>query len=215
MDIQFYHHHLAGGKHADILIGTQMIVKGHDFPNVTLVGVLAADMSLYSDDYRSGERTFQLLTQAAGRAGRGRRPGEVIIQTYSPDHYSIRMAARQDYEGFYEKEMNYRDLMGYPPASQLMAVLMTGSDENKLTTAAEYLKKYAIRVSADGEVQVIGPASPSVGKVNDVYRKVIYLKSEEYQVLVRIKNHMERYIEINRGFANMRIQFDFNPMNIF
>ena len=202
-------------EEADIMIGTQMIVKGHDFPNVTLVGVLAADMSLYSDDYRSGERTFQLLTQAAGRAGRGRRPGEVIIQTYSPDHYSIRMAARQDYEGFYEKEMNYRDLMGYPPASQLMAVLMTGSDENKLTTAAEYLKKYAIRVSADGEVQVIGPASPSVGKVNDVYRKVIYLKSEEYQVLVRIKNHMERYIEINRGFANMRIQFDFNPMNIF
>ena len=195
-------------EEADIMIGTQMIVKGHDFPNVTLVGVLA-------DDYRSGERTFQLLTQAAGRAGRGRRPGEVIIQTYSPDHYSIRMAARQDYEGFYEKEMNYRDLMGYPPASQLMAVLMTGSDENKLTTAAEYLKKYAIRVSADGEVQVIGPASPSVGKVNDVYRKVIYLKSEEYQVLVRIKNHMERYIEINRGFANMRIQFDFNPMNIF
>ena len=202
-------------EEADIMIGTQMIVKGHDFPNVTLVGVLAADMSLYSDDYCSGERTFQLLTQAAGRAGRGRRPGEVIIQTYSPDHYSIRMAARQDYEGFYEKEMNYRDLMGYPPASQLMAVLMTGSDENKLTTAAEYLKKYAIRVSADGEVQVIGPASPSVGKVNDVYRKVIYLKSEEYQVLVRIKNHMERYIEINRGFANMRIQFDFNPMNIF
>ena len=202
-------------EEADIMIGTQMIVKGHDFPNVTLVGVLAADMSLYGDDYRSGERTFQLLTQAAGRAGRGRRPGEVIIQTYSPDHYSIRMAARQDYEGFYEKEMNYRDLMGYPPASQLMAVLMTGSDENKLTTAAEYLKKYAIRVSADGEVQVIGPASPSVGKVNDVYRKVIYLKSEEYQVLVRIKNHMERYIEINRGFANMRIQFDFNPMNIF
>ena len=202
-------------EEADIMIGTQMIVKGHDFPNVTLVGVLAADMSLYIHDYHSAERTFQLLTQAAGRAGRGRRPGEVIIQTYSPDHYSIRMAARQDYEGFYEKEMNYRDLMGYPPASQLMAVLMTGSDENKLTTAAEYLKKYAIRVSADGEVQVIGPASPSVGKVNDVYRKVIYLKSEEYQVLVRIKNHMERYIEINRGFANMRIQFDFNPMNIF
>mgnify|MGYP001151180150 CR=1 FL=1 len=202
-------------EEADIMIGTQMIVKGHDFPNVTLVGVLAADMSLYSDDYRSGERTFQLLTQAAGRAGRGRRPGEVVIQTYSPDHYSIQMAARQDYEGFYEKEMNYRDLMGYPPASQLMAVLMTGSDEDRLTTAAEYLKKYAIRVSTDGEVQVIGPASPSVGKVNDVYRKVIYLKSEEYQVLVRIKNHMERYIEINRGFANMRIQFDFNPMNIF
>ena len=196
-------------EEADIMIGTQMIVKGHDFPNVTLVGVLAAD------DYRSGERTFQLLTQAAGRAGRGRRPGEVVIQTYSPEHYSIQMAARQDYEGFYEKEMNYRDLMGYPPASQLMAVLMTGADEVRLATAAEYLKKYAVRVNTGEEIQVIGPASPSVGKVNDVYRKVLYLKSREYKELVWIKNHMERYIEINRGFADMRIQFDFNPMNIF
>lgn len=202
-------------EEADIMIGTQMIVKGHDFPNVTLVGVLAADMSLYSDDYRSGERTFQLLTQAAGRAGRGRSPGEVVIQTYSPEHYSIQMAARQDYEGFYEKEMNYRDLMGYPPASQLMAVLMTGADEVRLATAAEYLKKYAVRVNTGEEIQVIGPASPSVGKVNDVYRKVLYLKSREYKELVWIKNHMERYIEINRGFADMRIQFDFNPMNIF
>lgn len=202
-------------EEADIMIGTQMIVKGHDFPNVTLVGVLAADMSLYSDDSRSGERTFQLLTQAAGRAGRGRRPGEVVIQTYSPEHYSIQMAARQDYEGFYEKEMNYRDLMGYPPASQLMAVLMTGADEVRLATAAEYLKKYAVRVNTGEEIQVIGPASPSVGKVNDVYRKVLYLKSREYKELVWIKNHMERYIEINRGFADMRIQFDFNPMNIF
>lgn len=202
-------------EEADIMIGTQMIVKGHDFPNVTLVGVLAADMSLYSDDYRSGERTFQLLTQAAGRAGRGRSKGEVVIQTYSPDHYSIQMAAKQDYEGFYEKEMNYRDLMGYPPASQLMAVLMTGADEEMLQMAAEYLKKYAIRVMDEETCQVIGPASPYVGKVNDVYRKVLYLKSEEYQVLIRIKDHMERYIEINRGFANMRIQFDFNPMNVF
>ena len=202
-------------EEADIMIGTQMIVKGHDFPNVTLVGVLAADMSLYSDDYRSGERTFQLLTQAAGRAGRGRSKGEVVIQTYSPDHYSIQMAAKQDYEGFYEKEMKYRDLMGYPPAAQLMAVLMTGADEEMLQTAAEYLKKYAIRVMDEGTCQVIGPASPYVGKVNDVYRKILYLKSEDYQMLIRIKNHMERYIEINRGFANMRIQFDFNPMSVF
>ena len=202
-------------EEADIMIGTQMIVKGHDFPNVTLVGVLAADMSLYSDDYRSGERTFQLLTQAAGRAGRGRSKGEVVIQTYSPDHYSIQMAARQDYEGFYEKEMNYRNLMGYPPVSQLMAVLMTGADEELLQTAAGYLKKYAIRVMNEETCQVIGPASPYVGKVNDVYRQVLYLKSENYKELIQIKNHMERYIEINRGFANMRIQFDFNPMSVF
>ena len=110
-------------------VGTQMIVKGHDFPNVTLVGILAADMSLYSNDYRAGERTFQLLTQAAGRAGRGSSKGEVIIQTYSPQHYSIQMAAAQDYEGFYKEEMDYRELMGYPPVEQLLAVLMTGPDE--------------------------------------------------------------------------------------
>ena len=107
---------------ADILVGTQMIVKGHDFPAVTLVGVLAADLSLSMSDYRAGERTFQLLTQAAGRAGRGSRPGEVVIQTYQPDHYSIQYAARQDYEGFYKEELTYRQLLSYPPASHILAV---------------------------------------------------------------------------------------------
>ena len=96
---------------ADILVGTQMIVKGHDFPNVTLVGVLAADLSLYGGDYRASERTFQLLTQAAGRAGRGKEPGIAVIQTYSPDHYSIETAAAQDYPAFFEKETAYRSLM--------------------------------------------------------------------------------------------------------
>src|SRR5699024_10458572 len=129
-------------EEADILIGTQMIVKGHDFPKVTLVGVLAADLSLYSDDYRSGERTFQLLTQAAGRAGRGASSGQVVIQTYSPDHYSIQMAAAQDYEGFYEEEMGYRKLMGYPPASHLLAVLLTGPEEERLLEAAGYLTEF-------------------------------------------------------------------------
>ncbi|MGN1377379.1 MAG: primosomal protein N' [Dorea sp.] len=202
-------------EEADILIGTQMIVKGHDFPKVTLVGILAADMSLYADDYRSGERTFQLLTQAAGRAGRGNRPGEVVIQSYHPEHYSIQMAAKQDYEGFYEEEMRYRELMGYPPVSQLLAVLMTGADEEQLELAAEYLKKYVSHIDRNRQIQIIGPASPYVGRVNDVYRLVLYLKCEAYQVLMEAKNQMERYIEINRGFASLRIQFDFNPMNIF
>lgn len=200
---------------ADILIGTQMIVKGHDFPNVTLVGILAADMSLYSNDYRAGERTFQLLTQAAGRAGRGSGGGEVVIQTYSPDHYSIRMAAEQNYEGFYEAEMDYRELMGYPPVEQLLAVLMTGQDEQLLEKAAGYLKEYVVRIDRNGRLQVIGPASPYVGKVNDVYRRVLYIKSEEYRLLTEAKNRLEQYIEINRGFQTMRIQFDFNPMNVF
>ena len=200
---------------ADILVGTQMIVKGHDFPGVTLVGILAADMSLYANDYRAGERTFQLLTQAAGRAGRGREPGEVVIQTYSPDHYSIETASRQDYKAFYQEEIGYRELMGYPPSENLLAVLMTGEDETLLNTAAKYLKDYAVQSDREGILTVIGPASPYVGRVNDIYRKILYLKCPEYDMLIRAKNRLEQYIEINPGFRTLRIQFDFNPMNIF
>ena len=202
-------------KEADILVGTQMIVKGHDFPEVTLVGVIAADMSLYSDDYRSGERTFQLLVQVAGRAGRGEKKGEVVIQTYSPDHYSIVNAANQDYEAFYEEEMRYRELMGYPPAEHLLAVLLSGKDEMNLNTGAGYLKEYAVLMDKNRLLSVIGPASPYVGKVNDYYRKIIYLKSKEYDMLIKAKNRLEQYIEINPGFQKISIQFDFNPMNLF
>ena len=200
---------------ADILVGTQMIVKGHDFANVTLVGILAADMSLYSNDYRAGERTFQLLTQAAGRAGRGSEKGEVVIQTYSPDHYSIETAARQDYESFYEEEMRYREVMSYPPVSSLLAVLMTGRDEKHLELAAGYLKEFAARADKKNKFELIGPATPYVGKVNDEYRKVLYIKCEEKDYLIEMKDLLEQYIEINRGFDSIRIQFDFNPMGIF
>lgn len=202
-------------EEADILVGTQMIVKGHDFPNVTLVGVLAADMSLYSDDYRAGERTFQLLTQAVGRAGRGTKKGEAVIQTYSPEHYGIVTAAEQDYEAFYEEEIRYRELMGYPPAENLLAVLVSCEDEPLLEKGCRYLKEYALRFRNDAQMDIIGPASPGIGKINDVYRKVLYLKAERYDTLIRMKNYMEQYIEVNPGFQKMRIQFDFNPMNVF
>ena len=201
-------------EEADVLVGTQMIVKGHDFPNVTLVGVLAADMSLYTDDYRSGERTFQLLTQAAGRAGRGMREGEVVIQTYSPEHYAIKAAAAQDYKAFYEQEIRYRELLGYPPAEELMAVLAAGEDERLLETGCKYLKEYVLRIKGKAPLEVIGPASPGVDKIKDIYRRVIYIKAPEYRTLIRVKDLMEQYIEINSGFAKLRIQFDFNPMNL-
>lgn len=122
---------------ADILIGTQMIVKGHDFPNVTLVGVVAADLSLFGADYRSSEKTFELLTQAAGRAGRGDAPGEVVIQTYNPEHYSIVEAAKQDYKSFFEQELLYRKLMKYPPCGQLLAVLVSSQEEEKAERSEE------------------------------------------------------------------------------
>lgn len=202
-------------EEADILVGTQMIVKGHDFPNVTLVGVLAADMSLYTDDYRAGERTFQLLTQAVGRAGRGHKGGEAVIQTYSPEHYGIVTAAAQDYEAFYEEEISYRKLMGYPPAENLLAVLASCEDEQLLEKGCRYLKEYALRVRRDEDMDIIGPASPGIGKVNDVYRKVLYLKAERYDTLIKMKNYLEQYIEVNSGFQKIRIQFDFNPMQIF
>ena len=202
---------------ADVLVGTQMIVKGHDFPNVTLVGILAADMSLYADDYRAGERTFQLLTQAAGRAGRGEKKGQAIIQTYSPGHYAIETAAAQDYAAFYEEEIRYRELMGYPPAENLLAVLVSGKEETTLDIGCKYLKAYALRIIGreSREIQVIGPASPGIGKVNDIYRRVLYIKAPGYDTLIGIKNRLEQYIEVNTGFDSMRIQFDFNPMNIY
>ena len=115
-------------KEADILVGTQMIVKGHDFPGVTLVGILAADMSLYNCDFRSSERTFQLLTQAAGRAGRGMEPGNVIIQTYDPENYSIQTAANQDYESFYNQEIRFRRRMQYPPIGWMCEVMAVSAE---------------------------------------------------------------------------------------
>lgn len=199
-------------EEADILVGTQMIVKGHDFPNVTLVGVLAADMSLYTDDYRSGERTFQLLTQAAGRAGRGGQKGEAVIQTYSPEHYAVVAAAAQDYEAFYEEEMRYRELMGYPPAENLLALFVSCENENMLEKGCHYLKEYILRVKGKRRADVIGPASPGIDKIKDVYRRVIYVKSADYDSLIVIKDRVEQYIEINSGFDKMRIQFDFNPL---
>lgn len=195
---------------ADVLIGTQMIVKGHDFPDVTLVGVIAADLSLNAEDYRCSERTFQLLCQAAGRGGRGNKPGEAVIQTYHPDHYSIQAAAVQDYQAFYEEEMSYRMLLDYPPASHMLAVLGSGPEDESLVQAMHYLKLYIQRIYKGNDLHVIGPAYAAVGKVKDIYRQVIYLKHEDYQVLVKIKDQLEKYIEINSGFRKIYIQFDFS-----
>ena len=186
---------------ADVLIGTQMIVK---------VGVIAADLSLNADDYRCGERTFQLLCQAVGRCGRGKKPGEAVIQTYHPDHYSIQAAAVQDYEAFYEEEMSYRELMDYPPAAHMMAVLGSCPEEELLIQAMHYLQLYINRIYKKKDLHVIGPAYASVGKVKDIYRQVIYLKHEDYGTLVRIRDQMEKYIEINSGFRKIYIQFDFS-----
>ena len=194
---------------ADILIGTQMIVKGHDFPGVTLVGVIAADMSLNASDYRCAERTFQLLTQAVGRSGRGVRRGKAIIQTYHPEHYSIQAASCQDYEAFYQEEMSYRILLDYPPASHMLAILGTCEEEERLSKGMYYIGQFVKKVYHGDGLHVIGPASAPVGKVKDVYKQVLYLKHEDYHTLVNIKDKIEKYMEINSGFRKIFIQFDF------
>ena len=193
---------------ADILVGTQMIVKGHDFPDVTLVGIIAADLSLNEADYRCGERTFQLLTQAVGRSGRGKKTGEAVIQTYHPDHYSIQAAAHQDYERFYEEEMGYRILMDYPPAAHMLTVLASGEDAALLGKGMEFIRKFAERICPDKGLHIIGPADAAVGKVNDIYRKVFRLKHEDGKLLLDMKDKIEKYIEINSGFRKLYIQYD-------
>lgn len=203
---------------ADILVGTQMIVKGHDFPEVTLVGILAADLSLYVSDYHGAERTFQLLTQAAGRAGRGNKKGQVVIQTYSPDHYSIELAARQDYQGFFEQEMAYRRLMKYPPIWHMMVMLVASAEQESAERLAELLGDKLRKSQENGQITglvMIGPADAAVAKVNDIYKKVIYLKHEDHAVLVRIKDVLEEFIGKHREFETVAIQFDIDPMNGF
>ena len=205
-------------QEADILVGTQMIVKGHDFPNVTLVGVLAADLSLHANDYRAGERTFQLLTQAVGRAGRGKEAGEAVIQTYQPEHYSVIYAAKQDYKGFYEEEMLYRDMLQYPPVAQMMVVLISSRTEESGMELAKkiiiFLKKSPNMEDEKGKLQIIGPAAATLGKINDIFRTVLYLKHREYEQLINSRSQIEGFVE-TLELKNESVQFDFNPMNAY
>ena len=199
-------------EEADILIGTQMIVKGHDFPKVTLVGILAADLSLHANDYRAAERTFQLLTQAAGRAGRGARAGEVVIQTYQPEHYAVQTAKDQDYERFYEQELAYRELMCYPPVWNLLLIAVTSPQEGEAEACSRRLGQWLQEHFS--QLRMIGPTEAAVAKVNDIYRRVIYLKSEDYEELVCAKDGLEEMM--SQGlWRQTTVQFDFNPVNGF
>lgn len=211
-------------EEADILIGTQMIVKGHDFPNVTLVGILLADQSLNASDYRSAERTFQLLTQAAGRAGRGKYPGDVVIQTYEPEHYSIVHAAHQNYEEFYREEMVYRKLLRYPPAEHLLAIQIISRSEEHASLFAHKTRALLEQLTAEtreknpDRLLFIGPAPAVLEKLRDEYRYVIYVKSPDYDTLIVCKDGVEaaaeRAVKASREMDTM-FQFDFDPINAF
>ena len=200
-------------READILVGTQMIVKGHDFPYVTLVGVLAADLSLYSGDYTAAEKTFQLITQAAGRAGRGNAKGCALIQTYNPEETSIIAASKQDYSMFYENEIRYRKLLGYPPIMEFLVILLTGTNEELLDKRAKDVAQTINESENNLEdvITVIGPTKANIAKINDVYRRVFYLKSTNYADLVRIKDILESKYEGSE--KDIGLYFDFSPLS--
>lgn len=193
---------------ADILVGTQMIVKGHDFPGVTLVGIMAADLSLNTPDFRSAERTFQLLTQAAGRAGRGLKPGHVVIQTYQPDHYAIRYASAQDYGGFFREEMHFRRLAGYPPAVTMAALWISSGEETLLEQAAgRFMADIRAEFYDTAELQMIGPVNAPVYRVNDVYRKILYFKTANCDI-IRTLGRMAEIKAHSAEWSRLTIQFD-------
>ncbi len=194
---------------ADILIGTQMIVKGHDFPMVTLVGIIAADMTLHVSDFKSSERTFELLVQAAGRAGRGEYPGEVVVQTYKPEHYAVKSAGAQNYKEFYAQEIAYRKLMHYPPAAKLMTLFVAAQ-----TKEAAYEIINMAQVTADGiigqkdNIVRIGPAPHPVSKANDMYRYLMHLKSSDVLLLESIRDTIIKKAKEEYQGLKYIMQFD-------
>lgn len=199
-------------READILVGTQMIVKGHDFPNVTLVGVVAADLSLYASDYRAAERTFQLVTQAAGRAGRGAKKGDVVIQTYQPDNYAIVHAAKQDYVGFYNEEILYRDLSDYPPVNHMMALQIYSTQEQLAQNTADTIVT-RLKGQFDDKV-IIGPSKALISKVRDIHRQVIYVKDASLDSLIEMKDYVDTITE-SLDKRRVSVQYDIDPIGSF
>ncbi|ADL51616.1 primosomal protein N' [Clostridium cellulovorans] len=199
---------------ADILIGTQMIAKGLDFKNVTLVGVVAADISLNLPDFRSGERTFQLLTQVGGRAGRGEKSGKVIIQTYTPESYSIIAASNHDYEGFYQEEINLRKTMNYPPFSKVFLINISSKDEALLIKISHSIGQEVKEKLKDYEkIEILGPCPCTIGKVKENYRWQIILKGDiENKFAISIKNLCYEKIKNHKG--DIKISTDLNPLSL-
>jgi primosomal protein N' (replication factor Y) len=200
----------------DVLIGTQMVTKGHDVPGVTLVGVLLADVALHLPDFRATERTFQLLTQVAGRAGRGEEPGRVIIQTYSPQHYSIRCAAQHDFSRFAALELRYRKKLGYPPFARMVNVRFEGKDGGRVRESAERFAQLAsARVPRNRKsVSILGPAPAPIERIKGRERWQVLLKGEDRLLLHDIVGQVqEEFLDRERS-PHVRIVVDVDPYNM-
>lgn len=200
-------------READILIGTQMIVKGHDFSNVTLMGILAADLSLNVSNFRASERTFDLLVQAAGRSGRGEKKGKVIIQTYNPTNYAILNAAKQDYISFYNEEIKYRKMLNYPPFGHLLKILFESKKLNSLEAYAKEAAKFLSENYANKipKLTILGPEDDMISKINDVYRKAIYIKSSQYDKIISVRKDFSKNFIEEKSTNDVVLWFDFDP----
>ena len=195
----------------DILVGTQMIAKGHDIPNVTLVGIVSADVGLSLPDFRAAERTFQLLTQAGGRAGRGGTPGIVLIQTINPEHYAIRCAAAQDYQAFYNKEIEFRRTMTYPPFAALANVMVHGRDEEEALSRSAALGRL-LQPAPEG-VRVLGPAAAALARIKNEYRYQMLLKSATRKRLNQILGDLRRFANSEK-WNPASLVIDVDPMTL-
>jgi primosomal protein N' (replication factor Y) len=198
----------------DILVGTQLISKGHDFPGVTLVGVVSADLGLGIPDFRAAERTFQLLTQAAGRAGRGEAPGRVLVQTFYPGHYAILLAADQNYEGFYSKELRFRRVMHYPPCAALANVIAQDAKLEQAAKVAKQIQGFLAPMEGTAPaLKVLGPSPAPLARIKGRYRIQFLLKASSRArlngVLRRLADECEQ-----RGIRAQSVVIDIDPVSI-
>jgi primosomal protein N' (replication factor Y) len=198
----------------DILVGTQLISKGHDFPGVTLVGVVSADLGLGLPDFRAAERTFQLLTQAAGRAGRGDTLGRVLVQTFYPEHYAIRLAADQNYEGFFSKELRFRRLMHYPPCAALANIVAQEEKLEQAASVAQQIQKILARAEGSAHaLKVLGPSPAPVAKIEGRHRIQFLLKANSRARLNEVLRRLADACE-QRGISPRAVMIDMDPVSI-
>lgn len=198
---------------ADILIGTQMIAKGHDYPNVTLVGIMAADLSLNIDSFTAAETGFRLMTQAAGRAGRRDDRGRVFIQTYQPEHYAVKHAANQDYQGFFAEEILMRQMMGHPPFSSFFSILVTGEEQAEAETASQKLATEIAKADGEGIAMILGPVPAALPRFRGEYRYQLIVKAAEEEGLRELVLPVVEKLKKDRK-NNVRYQLALNPTNI-
>jgi primosomal protein N' (replication factor Y) len=204
-------------KTTDILVGTQMVAKGHDFPNITLVGVICADLSLSFPDFRAGERTFQLLAQVAGRAGRGDRSGRVILQTYNPEHFSIDAARRQDFSSFYQQEIGFRNALKYPPFSRIIQLKISGKDSQKTIDHAHMLGNICQSLKAGDRnhyqsVEIMGPIEASLTRIAQRYRWQILLKGSNTRRLHQFINQLMSNHPVVFNRHRVQVAIDVDPV---